>query len=118
MRLKCSRMDVAILVILLVLLGMVWAAQGEDFILTNCFRTNQDDYRWDTVDDAIIREVKELESEYMKAARNRDLEGMKQLIPMILRRAAQIEECRLPEPQQEFLNGIRDVDYDGRLYGR
>jgi hypothetical protein len=92
-----------------VLLGLGWAIQGNDFFLTKYFAPKYEDVRRETFEHSkaynqgMIQELDNMRFEYVKASP----EHKQALASIILHRAADYDEDKLPSDLRNFIRDLR-----------
>ena len=94
---------------LVVLLGLAWAFQGNDFFLYKVFAPKYEQVRRETFEQSkaynqgTIQELQNMQFEYVKATP----EQRQALGSLILHRAADYDETRMPPDLRAFVDGLR-----------
>lgn len=90
-------------------LGLAWIVQGNDFFLYKVFAPKYEDVRRETFEHSkaynqgMIQELENMHYDYIKA----DPEHKKALASIILHRAADYDETKLPPDLREFIQQLR-----------
>lgn len=91
------------------LLGLTWAVQGNEFFLYKTFAPKMEQARRETFEQSKaytqgqIQELQNMQFEYVKA----NSEQKAALASIILHRAADFDENRLPPDLKSFISGLR-----------
>lgn len=94
---------------LVLVLGLVWIAQGNDFFLYKVFAPKYEQVRRETFEQSkaynqgMVQELQNMQFEYVKASP----EQQKALASIILHRAADYDVNKLPPDLAEFINQLR-----------
>lgn len=97
------------LVLILVILGLTWIFQGNDFFLYQVFAPKQEAVRREVFEQTkaynqgMIQELQNMQFEYVKAAP----EHQKALASIILHRAADYPEDKMPSDLRSFIQDLR-----------
>ena len=95
--------------VLVVLLGLTWIFQGNDFFLYKVFAPQYEKVRRETFEQSkaynqgMIQELQNMQFEYIKA----DQEHKKALASIILHRAADYDENKLPPDLRDFIQQLK-----------
>ncbi len=100
-----------LVVFLLIVFGITWAAQGNDFFLYKVFAPEYENVHRETFENSkayrqgIIQELTNMQFEYIQA----DDEEKKALAPIILRRAADFDlnKSDVPQDLRDFIEQLR-----------
>lgn len=100
---------VLVLLCIVALLGLTWVIQGNDFFLYKTFAPKYEDVRRETFEHSkaynqgMIQELQNMQFEYVKASD----EHKDALASVILHRAADYDENKLPADLRQFIQGLR-----------
>ena len=95
--------------ILILILGMTWLFQGNDFFMYKYFAPKYENTRREVFENTksynqgMIQELENMEFEYIKADSNHQYA----LASIILHRAADFPQDKLPYDLKVFINGLR-----------
>lgn len=95
--------------ILVALLGLTWIIQGNNFFMYKVFAPQYEKVRRETFEQSkaynqgMIQELQNMQFEYIKA----DPEHKKALASIILHRAADFDENKLPADLREFIRQLK-----------
>ena len=98
-------------VVLFLSLGVTWIAQGNDFFLYRTFAPKYEQARRETFEQSkaynqgMIQELQNMQFEYIKA----DSEHKAALADIILHRAADYPEDKMPNDLRQFINQLKDT---------
>lgn len=97
------------LMLIIVLIGVTWIAEGNNFFLYRYFAPRQEAVRREVFEQSkaynqgMIQELQNMQFEYVKA----DPEHKKALASIILHRAADYDENNLPYDLKTFINSLK-----------
>jgi hypothetical protein len=92
-----------------VLIGIAWGVQGNDFFMYRVFAPKYESARRETFEQSkafnqgMIQELQDMQFEYVKASP----EHKDALASIILHRAADYDEAKLPADLRSFVSGLR-----------
>jgi hypothetical protein len=98
-----------VIVILLVLSGLGWVVQGNNFFMYKYFAPKQEQVRYDVFkqsqayNDSTAKDVADYEIQYLHAAP----EQQAAIASMILQEVSSYDTTKLPPAQQAFINQLR-----------
>jgi hypothetical protein len=98
------------IVALVALLGLTWVFQGNDFLLYRFFAPKEEAVRRNTFEQSkaynqgMIQELQNMQFQYVQA----DKEHKAALASIILHRAADYDENRLPPDLASFIDSLRN----------
>lgn len=101
---------------LAVLLGITWAVQGNDFFLYKTFAPMYEQVRRETFEQSkaynqgMVQELQNMQFEYEKASP----ESQPALRKIILHRAADYDEARLPVDLRTFIQRLKNEEKNSR----
>ncbi len=99
-----------------VVLGITWIAQGNDFFLYKTFAPRYEQVRRETFEEsrafnqAMIQELQNMQFEYVKAP----TESQAALRKIILHRAADYPEDRMPTDLRSFIQQLKREEREAR----
>ena len=94
----------------LLILGLTWVAQGSDFFMYKVFAPKMEQVRRETFEQSkaynqgMIQELQNMQFEYVKA----DKDHQAALASIILHRAADYDESKLPSDLREFVQKLKN----------
>lgn len=100
----------SVLLVVVALLGLTWAVEGNDFVLYRYFAPKREAVRRQVFEQTksynqgMIQELQNMQFEYLKAAPDQQ----KALASIILHRAADFDESKLPADLSAFLRKLRN----------
>lgn len=104
-----SRLILACIGVLFVLVGLTWASAGHDLLFTRFFEPKREAVRRETFEqskayiDGMVKELQAMQFEYVKA----DKAHKAALGSIILNRVAGFDENHLPADLYVFIKGLR-----------
>lgn len=107
--LKAVGAIVLIPVVLAAVLGITWLAQGNEFFLRRYFAPKFEDVRRETFEHSkafnqgMVQELQNMQFEYLQASE----EHKAALASVILHRAADYDESKLPADLRQFINDLK-----------
>jgi len=99
----------AFIFVLTIVLGLTWLAQGNDFFLYQYFAPKYENVRRQVFEQTksynqgMIQELQNMEFQYMQA----DPDHKDALATIILHRAADYDESKMPSDLREFVDNLR-----------
>ena len=99
----------AIVIFLIIIFGITWAVQGNDFFIYKVFTPHQEAIRRETFEQSkaynqgMVQELQNMQFEYAKA----DQSAKAALASIILHRAADYDVTRLPPDLRSFIEKLR-----------
>ena len=99
----------AVVLFAVVFVGLPWLFQGNDFYLYKYFAPKYEDVRRETFEHSkafnqgMVQELQNMQFEYIKD----DPEHKSALASIILHRAADYDESKLPVDLREFIQGLK-----------
>lgn len=95
---------------LVVILGLTWIGQGNNFFLYKVFAPQYEQVRRETFEESkaynqgMVQELQNMQFKYEQA----DQSGKDALRPIILHRAADYPEDKMPQDLKQFIHKLKD----------
>ncbi len=107
-----NKLKIFSIVILVVIssFGLIWLIEGNDFFLYKYFAPKEENVRREVFEntksykDGMVQELQNMQFEYIKA----DSTHKTALASIILHRAAEIDETKLPQDLRTFIDKLKD----------
>jgi hypothetical protein len=106
---ELSKVILSIIAVIFCILAITWIAQGNDFFLYKVFGPAREQVRRQTFEETksynqgMVQELQNMQFEYIKA----DKEHKAALASVILHRAADYPEDRMPSDLRDFIRSLK-----------